>query len=249
MNINERIQDIAVYSEYYKEKNLKNLYPKEDWKESLSDNLRFLFGHVFYQGRTDEMSERVDLAAQAVFNRFISDYGEKYVFNIENRKTIVSDLNLVIGTEKGKAGKGGDLKLAKGLLAFITSKEERNLIIPYTIKKIKAGGIKEHYEELDDIFMIGDKIASFYLRDVVSLFELDSYVPDNELVYLQPIDTWVKRVAREIGITEHKSHKKIRQDIVNCCLEANVNPQEFNMGAWLCGAYPFEMQMWRLNRT
>lgn len=249
MNLNERIRDVATYSEHYKEKYLKQLYPEEGWENSLSDNLRFLFGHVFYQGRNDKMSGCVDRTAQAVFNLFIRDYGEKHVFDIKNGNTIVSDLNLLIGTENGKAGKGGDLTLAKSLLYFITSKEERNLIVPYTIKKIKAGEIREHYKELDDIFMIGDKIASFYLRDVVSLFELDSYVLDDELIYLQPIDTWVKKVSQEIGITEQKDPKKIRHDIVNRCLEAKVNPQEFNMGAWLLGTYPYEMHMWRLNRA
>lgn len=244
--INERIQLIAQDGEYYKERFLRDLYPDPTWINNIDDNLRFLFGHAVYQGRRDKSSKKVDDAAQKTFKDLIAKHGADYVFHPKKKSVVMDEISKVIGAEKGKAGRGNDIDLIEGLLSFISDYCDDNLIIPYTIEKIESGNIKDVYKELIGVKRIADKIATFYLRDVVSYFKLEDYLTDKDLIYIQPIDTWVKQIVWAVDITQEKKDLEIiKHDIIKKCEVAGVRAHEFNMGAWLNGARAFQMYLWR----
>lgn len=52
---------------------------------------------------------------------------------------------------------------------------EKNLTL-YRVSQIRSGKLFDHYDELDHIFQVGEKIASFYLRDLVFIYGLDSLI-------------------------------------------------------------------------
>jgi hypothetical protein len=166
------------------------------------------------------------------------------IFDKENCVEIELRLSKVIGKEKGKAGKGNDFKMLISILDFISDENKRNLV-KYSIDKIKNGKLADIYEEIDDIFSIGPKCSSFFLRDAVIFYSLFDNIQDDELIYLQPIDIWVARVANDVGIitlsekekekmsqTIQKKYETIRKNIVSSCLEINVSPTAFNTGTW-----------------
>lgn len=106
---------------------------------------------------------------------------------------------------------------------------------------------------------IGPKISSFYLRDLVCVFN-DFKFNANEQIYFQPIDSWVGKILIKLNfLKELKITKKIdnlngkelyllRQNIVNKCLESGISPIEFNQGAWYIGKNSFDILLKTLDK-
>jgi hypothetical protein len=94
---------------------------------------------------------------------------------------------------------------------------------------------------------VGPKIAAFYLRDVVSLFELEDNVSEGFQFTLQPVDVWVRRVAFNIGIVpKGTSHRDVSRAIIDLCKSEDCSPLQFNQGAWYAGAHAFALLMEKL---
>ena len=49
--------------------------------------------------------------------------------------------------------------------------------------------MQKHFSELQEIISIGPKISSFYLRDLVCIYDLEEFLLGKDLKILQPIDT------------------------------------------------------------
>jgi len=64
-----------------------------------------------------------------------------------------------------------------------------------------------------------------------------------DLVCLQPVDTWVRQVAYEAGMIKNldEPDKKVRINIVEACLKSDVSTIRFNQGAWYLGYHSFEL--------
>ena len=123
-----------------------------------------------------------------------------------------------------------------GLINFIQSNKEKN-IVRFLIRKIMKRDVSEAYEELDSIWSIGGKIASLILRDIVYIYKLERFLIDEDYCYLQPVDTWVHQISRQLKLTKHKYIcPEEAADLAKSCLKVGVNPIHFNQGAWYIGA-------------
>ncbi|NPV49639.1 MAG: hypothetical protein HPY60_00370 [Candidatus Methanofastidiosum sp.] len=122
----------------------------------------------------------------------------------------------------------------------------------YIIENIKSGEIKKVYSELDSIISIGHKIASFILRDIVYIYNLeDEYLKSDEYAFVFPLDTWVVKVSNSIGILTEKEKKQLKNlnglpDNTKLSLSASIaerlntneiNPIHYNQGAWYFGSW------------
>ena len=175
-----------------------------------------------------------------VLNSFFSNSKKDIEFEImmnEKWKAIEEELKKVIG--KGKIGKGADIEMTINSLQFISMLPKKN-IVTYSLKEIKEGDLNKLYRNLqkryskDGIYSVGPKIASFYLRDLVSLFDYDKYINEDDSILLQPIDTWIRQVAFNIGLTNKRNQndKEVRDIIVSECNKHGLSPIKFNQGAW-----------------
>jgi hypothetical protein len=91
-------------------------------------------------------------------------------------------------------------------------------------------------ESKNGITQVGPKVAALYLRDLVMLFNLSDSVKDDSAFCLQPIDTWVRKLARKVGIVdEHADDPSIQRAIVKACAENGIPAFRFNQGAWYLG--------------
>lgn len=126
---------------------------------------------------------------------------------------------------------------------------EKNLTL-YRVSQIRSGKLFDHYDELDHIFQVGEKIASFYLRDLVFIYGLDSLISKDELKFLQPIDVWVRKVAHRLGIisAENCPEDRVRSQIIEACAQAGVSTLKFNQGAWYLGKYAFDIVIEHLDK-
>ena len=109
------------------------------------------------------------------------------------------------------------------ILDFIGNLPSLN-IIGYSVQKIRSGEIREHYDELQrDMVQVGPKIAAFYLRDVVSLYQLEDLVPEESAFCIQPIDVWVRKLVKKMGMVgDRASDDDIRKAIIALCRECSA---------------------------
>ena len=236
----EIVAFIVSYGHKYREKHLSKYDPDlllNDWWSALD----FFFGRACYQGRLDIVSHRVYAAVIETLAPIFSGEDKTasyWELQQQQWKSIEDELRKRIG--KGNVGKGGDVMMVISSLDFIGRLPDLN-IVKYSVEQIKLGRVSNHYAELqrimnlkgEGIFQVGRKVASFYLRDLVSIFGLDDNIPDEDAVVLQPVDVHVEKVANLTGIVGHNAnHDDIRKAIVSLCKENNVSPLLFNQGAW-----------------
>ncbi|MBD3285857.1 hypothetical protein GF338_05930 [candidate division WOR-3 bacterium] len=244
--LNEKfLKAVLEYGEEYQKKYLLH-YSKSMIKNDSWEALKFFFDRAFYQGRLDEVSRKVEDAAISVLVKHPCiekmDYNDRYLLKVEK------DLKEVIG--KGKIGKGRDIQMVISTLKYILPLPEKNLV-NQSIKRIKSGCTREHYSELmgrnGGITQVGPKIASLYMRDVVSLYQLEKHLDDSDYLFLQPVDVWVQRVLFKLDLISEKPRSKEIEDaltkVVNVCLEKNYSPLGFNQGVWYFAANSFDILM------
>lgn len=219
-----------------------NEYLPRSWKNRLEKDwyggVSLLISRAFYQGRRDEVSEMVEKAAAPVLDRNFD--GKQFsVLNGFDFDALKGDLLAVIG--KGKVGKERDADMVVGIFRFISGLPEEYLA-QHSVSAIKRGDIRKLYTDLMDITSVGPKIASLYLRDLVDLYDLESKVSPEDLVLLQPVDVWVRKVAQRTGIVNNgASDNEIQKSILQVCQKAGVSALRFNQGVWYLGKNAFDI--------
>jgi len=211
----------------------------EDWWEAFD----FFLCRACLQGRRDEVSLRVYEVARKVILPLIKAPKDFKAQKEDGWKEVSSQLTAEIG--KGKVGKARDVKMIVSALEFVSNIPNKN-IVSYSVGLIRGGKLKSHYNEIqarkakNGITQVGPKIAAFYLRDVVSLFDLS--VDNNTAFCLQPVDTWVQKIVEKIGIARSTDKTEtIQQAIVSMCENHNISALRFNQGAWYTGYYAFDI--------
>src|SRR5829696_5190063 len=194
---------LAYGTRYRNELLLPGDWTRESLLEDWTRALRFFLSRAFYQGRSDAVSERVEEATLGVltpaFSRTDSHPGD-WDLDLLRR-------NLREKVGKGKIGKARDIEMVISTLLYVSRIPDSNFVA-HSVRRIEAGEIGQHYDEIQrsqsegGIVQVGPKIAAFYLRDVVSLFELEDKVSADFQFTLQPIDVWVRRVAFDTGMVQ-----------------------------------------------
>jgi hypothetical protein len=208
----------------------------------------FFLSRACNQGRRDEMSKRVyESVYQVLSPLFAADQsGKNYEAQNDAKWQLVSaDLNKRIG--KGKVGKARDVEMVISALSYVGRLKERN-IVGYSVAQIRGKKLRQHYLELQPrngntgITQVGPKIAAFYLRDIVSIFQLTDCVASEDAFCLQAVDTWVQKVAEKLEIVEKDADTEtVQQAIVSVCEKNGISPLRFNQGAWFTGYHAFEL--------
>jgi hypothetical protein len=122
-------------------------------------------------------------------------------------------------------------------------------IFNWAVDSILNGRSAEAYTALTGIHAIGDKLATFYLRDVTLLENMEGSIGAEDYGYFQPVDAWVERVAGSLEIIGDNDRGRIwaiKNKIIRACLDADVSPLLFNAGSWLVGAHAYTLLLERL---
>lgn len=217
---------------------------EEDWWRSFD----FFLNRACFQGRLDKVSIRVyENVCQVLSPLFLAtEKDQTYQDGKQcNWNSIRTSLGERIG--KGKVGKARDVEMIISALDFLDNLPSKN-IVAYSVAKIKAGQLYQHYIDLQaakttgGITQVGPKIAAFYLRDVVSVFKLIDLVDDKSAFCLQPVDTWVQKIVERIGIVSEGTDKsEIQKAIVSMCEQEGISALLFNQGAWFTGYHSFDL--------
>ena len=91
--------------------------------------------------------------------------------------------------------------------------------------------IIQSFNFLRTIRGIGDKIASFYLRDLVAISNINLSNIQNRWL-LQPIDIWVERTIKTLNRNQNMNKQQVAHCIVDNSIQYHLNPERVNMGIW-----------------
>jgi hypothetical protein len=235
----QAIRKLLHFGERYRDEYLRPV-AKEGLERDWYGGLSLLLSNSFYQGRLDEVSERVENAAKAVLDKYFLGRDVSALTGCDF-DLLLRDLLAVVG--KGKVGKGRDAEMVVGIFRFVSQLPEQKNLTRYSIAAIEQGDIQKIHDGFMGIRGIGPKIASLYLRDLVDIYDLENKISPEDFGFLQPIDVWVRRVARKTGIVgdEKLSDPDIQKDIVRVCRELGISALRFNQGAWYLGKNAFEI--------
>jgi hypothetical protein len=202
---------------------------------------------MFMRGRRDELSQKFYDLAHKVLEQINSE-GPHYLSCWDGHRSKQLDARL-----KGKGvNNHSDRKMILATLEWLNARlaETGYNIVEYAIREIQNHRLSQLYQKLDDIPYIGDKLASFFLRDVVDIYSLERWVDDRtDAYYLQPVDTWVQQVAQTIGIVSRNAKpEKVRRAIVLACQRVCVSSIRFNQGAWYVGKHSLDILLKEFGR-
>ena len=231
--MNSKYKSIEQYgSKYVKD------YLSLNKEELLSDPYKaflFFLSKSFNRGRNDEISDRfynrtvAALDKVGSFNNILSNEGGLDSLLVDNQVNNHKDRDMVIDA----------IRYIKGLEGYN--------IVSHAVEQIKAKHLQSAHREIDDIKQIGHKLASLFIRDVVFLFKLESYLSPEDQNYCQPIDTWVRQIVSKLEITVNgQRDEDVAVAIVKKCTEVGVSSLLFNAGAWLVGKDSFSLLFDRL---
>lgn len=141
-----------------------------------------------------------------------------------------------IGHERKHKGKTKwIITTSKSVIEFLSSLEDDDLpsnIVVFARAGLEMDRVKIVHDEIQEISGIGPKIASLFLRDVATYYNLE---PTEDRHLLQPVDVWVLRVC------EHLLERQIKgkQDLLNIqewllkeALGLSIRPERVNEGMW-----------------
>jgi len=247
------IETIIKYGNRYYKENLEN-YDKEKILNSAWEGFRFLVDKIFFQGRNDNVSEEIRKRVIEVLEA--SEFVTNWTWTDKDLEVIrgqTFEKNVGRGGNPGNVGKPRDVTMLISCFEFVRDKVDRGNIVAFSCNRIREGKIQEHYKELQGeyggIMQIGPKIASFYLRDLVMVFQFEEFVPVEFQSTLQPIDTWVEQVSKKLKIvSQDATHIEIKQRVVEICKTHNISPMLFNAGCWYIGKNSFEIVIENLGK-
>ena len=231
--LNHKLKSLEKYGKKYVtdylDKDRKNRYLI---MSNSMEALYFFYSKAFMRGRNDKLSV-------GYMNRTIEVLrGYKSIHDIDPSN--LEDKLALNCVDNFK-----DRVMVSKSIRFILDnlKDDDYNIFNWAVNAISSNRSDEAFRALDSIYQIGDKLATFYLRDVTLVSVLEPTIRPERYIYFQPIDTWVKQVTDAIGITEttDRTIPVVREKIIACCLEASVSPLRFNAGAWMIGANAFRL--------
>lgn len=230
----QKIKKIEDYGlRYVKEFLFGDIQRRNVLYDEWYDALFFFFSKSFYRGRKDEISDKFYERACQTLDEYFWVEGDLDNFNSsEFSKRLL----------KNYVNNSVDRRMVCETIEFI-KKIPGNNIVKYAVDKIKRDKVTDVFEDLKNIYGIGDKLASLYLRDIVFIYTLPKYIKKEYYIYLQPVDTWVKQVANALWIIEpdDNDNEVVSNKIIKECLRLKVSPLLFNAGAWYCGKHSFKL--------
>lgn len=97
---------------------------------------------------------------------------------------------------------------------------------------VQSGRVEPIHEKITGIKGIGPKVGALVLRDMVALYDLESQIDASDFHYLQPVDTWIRRIGPMLSdeITDKTADWVIAGKLSKLCRRNRVSGVRFNQG-------------------
>lgn len=142
-------------------------------------------------------------------------------------------------------GNETDVMMVLDCLKCISERNRKN-IFNYLKTEIANSGVKNAYDDLNNIYGIADKIAAFIIRDIM-LLTSETIFSDEDYKMAFPVDTWVRKIALEkLDCYDKSSDEEIKEYLIAKCKKFNLNPLKFASGLWYLGFYSLDLLLEKL---
>ncbi|MCS7208520.1 MAG: hypothetical protein NZ874_03020 [Fimbriimonadales bacterium] len=97
---------------------------------------------------------------------------------------------------------------------------------------VRSGRVEPIYQKITEIRGIGPKVGALVVRDMVALYDLESQIDPGDYHYLQPVDTWIRRIGPLLTdeITDKTADWVIAGKLSKLCRRNRVSGVRFNQG-------------------
>jgi hypothetical protein len=97
---------------------------------------------------------------------------------------------------------------------------------------VQSGRVEPIYQKITEIKGIGPKVGALVLRDMVALYDLESVIEPADYHYLQPVDTWIRRIGPLLSdeIDDKTADWVIAGKLAKLCRRNRVSGVRFNQG-------------------
>jgi len=127
-----------------------------------------------------------------------------------------------------------------GLTRLATETARKSLSISqHLISQVTKKGTEAAYITLRVDAQLGRKVSAFYLRDLVWLADLEEQIPLMDRMFIQPVDIWVRRLARLLWPkynTDRLDDLLVARKLSSECHRYQVSDVALNQGAWYFGS-------------
>lgn len=174
---------------------------------------------------------------------FFTDFQSNDFIQLFSKKNEVNQ-KFLVGNDKDIIMVGEVLKLI--LNDKVISNYYNLNIYNFTVGLLLEDQVTTLYKKINSIRFIKDKLASFYLRNVIKLANLNRL--ESSIEYFLPIDRWINDICTQLAIFNIDDSLKVKKNkMISYCRASNIDVIEFNQGAWLIGysSYPLLIEILR----
>lgn len=231
-----QIEAVAAFGDRYREEHLDEAPVASDHDED-PFRVRFFLKRAFAGAKPETLAVQYRTRTEIVLREREPDIRNRW----NGSNCGISDDELRQTLADRGVGNGRDREMVVSIVDLLGSIEDRD-VTKYTKHAVERGDIDTVFETVTDVYNIGPKKATLYLRDIVSYYELETSVAEEQYKYILPIDTWVFQVGKKLGVldTDSRDWETNSTEIVECCGD-DVSPLAFNQGAWYLGGNAFEI--------
>lgn len=204
--------------------------------EDPADFLRLFFGHYAFARRGKERDELAEMSLATIDKALEAESME----DLLKRDSGEVLWDLFVEQYEGdleRANEGQNRGLIQGMLELMQEVYEIDGVgsVPHWIVSgvHKSRRLEPQFDRIVDIRGVGPKTTSMILRDVSFYFDLENITDPKDLVYVQPVDRWLRLLARiivpEPGM-DSAADWVIAGKVAKYCRKAGYSGIRFNMG-------------------
>ncbi|MEJ5339450.1 MAG: hypothetical protein ACK42C_01495 [Aquificaceae bacterium] len=192
--------------------------------------MEFFIRHSFYRGRRQELSSRYVNDVLRVL--------DEYELKNAPIESLLED-KFLSRIKEIKISKK-DIEHLESLFSELRKlKNEGYNFYNYIRNLVKAGELEKVYKELKGIKEVGDKIASFILRDVILISQIRKNIDRKEVPYIFPVDTHVRKVIKDYLALS--SEEKLFDYIEGLQKNDTLSVSRIAAGMWYSYYHSFEL--------
>jgi len=121
------------------------------------------------------------------------------------------------------------------LIYFAWYEANNTSVTGWALNLIENDNLQNAFKSLKKIRGVGDKISSFYLRDMYILSGYNNINIQNRHL-LQPIDIWTRRAAQILSRDHHATDRNYAEVLITLEDEFGMVTGASNIGFWVLGS-------------
>jgi hypothetical protein len=236
----ERFQKEVLYPQLARVMRLR-ISSAQEVREALADAyyaFRAMLGYYAFAKRGNDREEYSNFALQAL-ERALKGKKENFSALLASGtapQQLWDAFVQVCQEHQRKVNEQLNRGLIEGLAGFATRIYQEDEIgnIWTTIHQaiVRSGRVEPIYQQITEIKGIGPKVGSLLLRDMVALYDLESQIDPADYHYLQPVDTWIRRIGPMLTeeLNDDSADWIIAGKLSKLCRRNRVSGVRFNQG-------------------